>query len=200
MRTRGAGRRGKGGEGEEHNCHAQPFVASAAKTHGETGTRGSAAHCVGTAFHQGDGDYAPPGSTSNRQADDPQVPRAPFMALFAQTHEETGPRGSATHFFLGGGRHFIGGMTNQASPRSATNHHAHDPQVSGAPLAASFAQPHEETGPRESAAIFCFGGAGVPSGGQPTKPPPGASPTSVPPRGQESRSQRCLYIPPRDPW
>ena len=33
----GAGRRGKGGEGEEHDCHAQPFAASAAKTHGETG-------------------------------------------------------------------------------------------------------------------------------------------------------------------
>jgi hypothetical protein len=46
------------------------------KTHGETGPRGIAAHCVSTAFHRGDEDYAPPGSTSNRQADDPQVPGA----------------------------------------------------------------------------------------------------------------------------
>ncbi len=100
---------------------------------------------------EGMADYAPPGSTSNRQADDPQVPGAPFAALFAQTHEETGPRGSAFHFL---GRHSIRGMTNQASPRSATNCHAHDPQVLGVPLAASFAQPHEETGPRGSAAHF----------------------------------------------
>jgi hypothetical protein len=52
----------------------------------------------------------------------------------------------------------IGGMTNHASPRSTTNRHAHDPQVSGAPLAASFAQPHEETGPRGSAAHLVFWG------------------------------------------
>jgi len=58
-----------------------------------------------------------------------------------------------------GGRHSIGGMTNQASPRSTTKRHAHDHQVSGAPLAASFAQPHEETGPRRSAAhLFSWGG------------------------------------------
>ena len=38
----------------------------------ETGPRGSTTHCVGTAFHRGDEDYAPPGSTSNRQADNPQ--------------------------------------------------------------------------------------------------------------------------------
>ena len=53
-------------------------------------------------------DYAPPGSTSNRQADNPQVPGAPFAALFAQTHEETGPRGSAAQFL---GRHSIRGRT-----------------------------------------------------------------------------------------
>ena len=188
----GAGRRGKGGEGEgeEHDCHAQPFAASAAKTHGETGPRGSAAHCVGTAFHRGDGDYAPPGSTSNRQADDPQVLGAPFMALFAKTHEETGPRGSAAHFFWGG-RHSIGGMTNQASPRSATNHHAHDPQVSGAPLAASFAQPHEETGPRGPA--FHRGD------GRPSLPRERVQPPCHTGDGRAVRSV-CLYIPPRDPW
>jgi len=62
------------------------------------GPRGSAAHCVGTAFHRGDEDYAPPGSTSYRQANDPQVPGTPFAALFAQTHEETGPCESAAHF------------------------------------------------------------------------------------------------------
>jgi hypothetical protein len=41
----------KGGEGEEHDCHAQPLAASAAKTHDEMGPRGSAAHWVGTVFH-----------------------------------------------------------------------------------------------------------------------------------------------------
>ena len=87
----------------------------------------------------------------------------------------------ALPIFFGGGRHSIGGMTNQASPRRATNRHAHDPQVSGAPLAASFAQPHEETGLRRSAAHLLFWGGGVPSGGRPTKPPPGVSPTAVPP-------------------
>ena len=35
-------RRGKEGEGEEHHCHAQPFAASAAKTHGEMGPRENA--------------------------------------------------------------------------------------------------------------------------------------------------------------
>jgi len=45
-----------------------------------------------------------------------------------------------------------------------------------------FAQTHEETGPRGSAAhLCCLGGGGVPSGGRPTKPPPGVSPTAVPP-------------------
>jgi len=40
---------------------------------------------------------------------------------------ETGPRESAAHCFFWG-RHSIGGITNQASPRSTTSRHAHDPQ------------------------------------------------------------------------
>ncbi len=73
---------------------------------------------------KGVADYAPPGSTSNRHAHDPQVPGAPFVALFDHPHEETGPRRSTAHFF---GRHSIREMTNQASPRSATNRHVHNP-------------------------------------------------------------------------
>jgi hypothetical protein len=70
-----------GVEGEDDFVlKGQPFAASAAKTHEEMGPRGSAAHCVGTAFHRGDEDHASPGSTSYRQANDPQVPGAPFAA------------------------------------------------------------------------------------------------------------------------
>jgi hypothetical protein len=68
----------------------------------------------------------------------------------------------------------IGGMTNHASPRSTTNRHAHDPQVSGAPLAASFAQPHEETGPRGSAAHLVFWGGRRSIGGTADQASPGS--------------------------
>jgi len=48
-----------------------------------------------------------------------------------------------------------GGLPTKPPP-GAANRHAHDPQVSGAPLAALLAQPHEEMGPRGSAAhLFC---------------------------------------------
>ena len=189
------------GEVEEHDCHAQPFAASAAKTHGETGhaealpivSARRSIEGMKTMPHPGAHPTARPTTPKCRERRSRRCLPKPMRK---RAHVEALP----ICFFFGGGRHSIGGMTNQASPRSATNHHAHDPQVTGVPLAASFAQPHEETGPRGSAAIFCFWGARVPSGGRPTKPPPGASPTSVPPRGRESRLQRCLYIPPRDPW
>ena len=100
----------KGGEGEEHECHAQPFAASAMKK---------------------------------------------------WAHAEALPIVSA--------RRSIGGMTNHASPRSTTNRHAHDPQVSGAPLGASFAQPHKKRAHTEALPIWFFGG-GRRGDGRPSLP------------------------------
>ena len=85
------------------------------KPHHEIGPHGSAARCpiegMKTMPHP-----------ANCQANDPQVPGVPSVVLFAQTHEETGPRGSAAHLCcLGDGRRSIGGTAGQASPGSESN-------------------------------------------------------------------------------
>jgi hypothetical protein len=48
-------------------------------------------------------------------------------------------------------------------------------------------------------ALPSFVWASVPSGERPTKPTPGAGPTAGIPGEGNSRLQRCVYIPPRDP-
>jgi hypothetical protein len=118
-------------------------------------------------------DYAPPGCTSNRQAHAPQVPGVPFVALFAPNHEEMGPRGSAAQFLS---RHSIGGATNQAFLRSATNRHAHDPKCREPLSWRCLPNPMRKWAHAEALPVLVS-----------AKPPSGASPTAVPLRGRESR-------------
>ena len=80
------------------------------------------------------------------------------MVLFAQTHEETGPRGSAAHLCcLGGGRRSIGGTADQASPGSESNCRA--TQGTGKPFAASFV--HPTAGPLVEEAVRAQGHCGA---------------------------------------
>lgn len=80
------------------------------------------------------------------------------MVLFAQTHEETGPRGSAAHLCcLGDGRRSIGGTAGQASPGSESNCRA--TQGMGKPFAASFV--HPATGPLVEEAVRAQGHRGA---------------------------------------